>query len=62
MLTKEDRINILVETLSVKAEEGLLALEKLNVSSEEFTVCLNNTLTCYDLLNKLTYVPEKKQN
>ena len=59
-MTKEDRIGILIETLENKLEEGLVELEKANPKTEEFTTCLNNTLTCFDLVSKLTYKPEHK--
>ena len=48
----------LVPILESKVQEGLEELPKLSVKTEEFTICLNNTLTAQDLLNKIMYRPE----
>jgi hypothetical protein len=50
-------IEKLVPILQSKVEEGLEELPKLSVKTEEFTICLNNTLTAQDLLNKLMFRP-----
>ena len=54
-------IEKLIPILESKIEEGLEELPKLSVTTEEFTVCLNNTLTAQELLSRLTYRPEPKQ-
>lgn len=54
-------IEKLIPILESKIEEGLEELPKLSVKTEEFTVCLNNTLTAQELLSRLTYKPEPKQ-
>lgn len=54
---EKSRVEKLVEILDKKVDEGLEELPKLAVKTEEFTICLNNTLTSIDLLAKLTYKP-----
>lgn len=54
-------IEKLVPILQSKVEEGLEELPKLSVKTEEFTICLNNTLTAQDLLARLIYKPAPKQ-
>ena len=51
----------LIPILQSKVEEGLEELPKLSVKTEEFTICLNNTLTAQDLLTRLVYKPAPKQ-
>ena len=56
-------INKLIPILESKIEEGLEELPKLSVQTEDFTICLNNTLTAHDLLNRIMYKPApKKEN
>ena len=56
-------INKLIPILEAKIEEGLEELPKLSVKTEDFTICLNNTLTAHDLLNRIMYKPApKKEN
>ena len=50
-------IEKLIPILEDKVNEGLEELPKLSVKTEEFTICLNNTLSAVDLLNKITYKP-----
>ena len=54
-------VEALIPILEKKVEEGLEELPKLSVKTEDFTVCLNNTLTAQELLTRLTYRPEPKQ-
>jgi len=54
---EKTRVETLVEILDKKVEEGLEELPKLSVKTEDFTICLNNTLSSIDLLGKLTYKP-----
>ena len=56
-----DTIEKLIPILEDKVKEGLEELPKLSVKTEDFTICLNNTLTAQDLLNKLVYRPVSKQ-
>lgn len=57
-------IEKLIPILESKVEEGLEELPKLSVKTEEFTICLNNTLSAQDLLTRLVYKPAqpKKEN
>ena len=50
-------IDKLIPILEAKVEEGLEELPKLSVKTEEFTICLNNTLTAQDLLHKIMFRP-----
>ena len=50
----------LIPILQSKVEEGLEELPKLSVKTEEFTICLNNTLSAQDLLTRLVYKPVPK--
>lgn len=50
-------IDKLIPILESKIEEGLEELPKLSVKTEEFTICLNNTLTAQDLLTRIMYKP-----
>lgn len=50
-------VDKLIPILQTKVEEGLEELPKLSVKTEEFTICLNNTLTAQDLLTRLLYKP-----
>lgn len=47
----------LIPILEDKVKEGLEELPKLSVKTEDFSICLNNTLTAQDLLNRLMYKP-----
>lgn len=47
----------LIPILESKIEEGLEELPKLSVKTEEYTICLRNTLEATDLLHRLTYKP-----
>lgn len=53
-------IEKLIPILESKVEEGLEELPKLSVKTEEFSVCLNNTLTAQDLLNRINFKPAPK--
>ena len=53
-------IEKLIPILESKVEEGLEELPKLSVKTEEFTICLNNTLSAQDLLTRLVYKPTPK--
>lgn len=53
-------IEKLIPILESKVEEGLEELPKLSVKTEEFTICLNNTLSAQDLLTRLVYKPAPK--
>ena len=50
-------VDKLIPILEAKVQEGLEELPKLSVKTEEFTICLNNTLTAHDLLNRIMYKP-----
>ena len=54
-------IDKLIPILESKIQEGLEELPKLSVKTEDFTICLNNTLTAHDLLNRIQYKPMPKQ-
>lgn len=54
-------IDKLIPILESKIQEGLEELPKLSVKTEDFTICLNNTLTAQDLLNRIQYKPMPKQ-
>ena len=54
-------IDKLIPILESKVQEGLEELPKLSVKTEEFTICLNNTLTAHDLLNRIQYKPAPKK-
>lgn len=54
-------IDKLIPILESKIQEGLEELPKLSVKTEDFTICLNNTLTAHDLLNRIQYKPAPKQ-
>ena len=54
-------IDKLIPILESKIEEGLEELPKLSVKTEDFTICLNNTLTAHDLLNRIMYKPTPKK-
>lgn len=47
----------LIPVLESKITEGLEELPKLSVKTEEYTICLRNTLEAINLLHKLTYKP-----
>lgn len=51
------RLETLVEILDKKIAEGLEELPKLSIKTQDYTICLDNTLSSIDLLNKLTYRP-----
>lgn len=53
-------IEKLIPILESKIEEGLEELPKLSVKTEEFSICLNNTLTAQDLLNRINFKPAPK--
>lgn len=53
-------VDKLIPILEAKVQEGLEELPKLSVKTEEFTICLNNTLTAHDLLNRIMYKPTPK--
>lgn len=50
----------LIPILESKVQEGLEELPKLSVKTEDFTICLNNTLSAQDLLTRLVYKPAPK--
>ena len=50
-------IDKLIPILESKVQEGLEELPKLSVKTEDFTICLNNTLAAHDLLNRIMYKP-----
>ena len=50
-------VDKLIPILEKKVKEGLEELPKLSVKTEEYTICLNNTLSSQDLLAKLLYKP-----
>jgi hypothetical protein len=54
-------IDKLIPILESKIQEGLEELPKLSVKTEDFTICLNNTLTAHDLLNRIMYKPAPKR-
>jgi hypothetical protein len=54
-------IDKLIPILESKIQEGLEELPKLSVKTEDFTICLNNTLTAQDLLNRIMYKPAPKK-
>ncbi len=53
-------IEKLIPILESKVEEGLEELPKLSIKTEEFSLCLNNTLTAQDLLNRINFKPAPK--
>lgn len=57
-----NNLETLVKILENKITEGLEELPKLSPKTEDFTICLNNTLSSIDLVNKLTYRPQAPTN
>ena len=57
----ENKVEKLITILNNKVEEGLEELPKMSVKTEDFTICLNNTLSAIDLVNRLQYKPQPKQ-
>lgn len=56
MVTVEKLITI----IKAKLEEGLKELPNLAVTTQEFTICFNNTLALQNVLSKLTFQQDPK--